>query len=148
MLRKTGIAIIGVDMPAYLAAIAAANDDCVYLIADIERLSHQIQRETGAEGYQAPVIAGVGAAGGLALDLVVQTPGATVGGTVVTDPAVGIGLAKPLCTAATHTDGPNGSVYAADRHAPGRPGLDRPQRRRPGARSATASPPSSRARVR
>ena len=110
-LRTTGIAVIGIDMPRYLAAIAAAKGDCVYLIADIERLSHQIQRESGASGYHAPIIAGVGAAGGLALDLLVQSPAATVGGTVVTDPAVAIGLAWPLCTAAAHVDDAGGSVY-------------------------------------
>ena len=129
-LRTTGIAVIGIDMPRYLAAIAAAKGDCVYLIADIERLSHQIQRESGASGYHAPIIAGVGAAGGLALDLLVQSPAATVGGTVVTDPAVAIGLAWPL----VHRRRPRRRRRGQRLHpAPGRrrrPGLDRPQRRR------------------
>lgn len=110
-LGGTGIAVIGIDLPRYRDAIAAAKGDCVYLIADIERLSHQIQRESEASGYHAPIVAGVGAAGGLALDLVAQSPAATIGGTVVTDPGAAISLAKPLCTAAAHTDDPEGSVY-------------------------------------
>ncbi len=111
-LRKTGIAVIGIDMPTYLPALAASKNDCVYLISDIEQLSHQIQRQTGATGYNAPILAGVGASGGLVLDLVTQSPAATVGGTVVTDPAIAITLPKPLCTSAEHRDGPAGSVYS------------------------------------
>lgn len=110
-LSRDGIAVIGIDLPAYLQAIADAKGDCVYLIADIERLSHEIQRDTDAAGYHAPIIAGVGEAGGLALDMVVQSPAATVGGTVVTDPSAAVRLAKPLCTGATHIDDAEGSVY-------------------------------------
>jgi type IV secretory pathway VirJ component len=111
-LRRSGLAVIGIDLADLLEAIASREEDCVYLVADIERLSHQIQRATDASDYHAPIVAGVGIAGGLALDLVAQSPAATIGGIVVTDPAVAVHLAKPLCTAATHTDGPGGSTYA------------------------------------
>lgn len=111
-LTDAGIAVIGIDLPAWLAAIDAASGACVYLVGDIERLSHQIQRDTGATGYHAPIVAGVGPGGGLALDLVTQSPAATIGGTVVTDPAASVALPKPLCTAATHADSADGSVYA------------------------------------
>lgn len=110
-LRDKGAAVIGIDLPGYLARLDASSDECVYLIADIERLSQQIARNSGGAVYHAPILAGAGVAGGLALDLLDQTPAATVGGTVVTDPSVGIPMDKSLCTSAHHTEGPGGAVY-------------------------------------
>ncbi len=104
-------AVVGVDLTRYLANLAQKAEDCHYLISDIESLSHQIQRFTGGADYRAPILAGKDMGGGLALDLLAQTPAATIGSTVVTDPTVAVPLDNPLCTAATHTENENGAVY-------------------------------------
>lgn len=110
-LRDEGIATVGVDLPAYAGAIEAMPDKCIYLIADIERMAHEIGRATGAASYPAPILAGVEEAGGLALTLMVQTPAATIGGTVVTDPTVTVPLRKRLCSPAPWTQTEEGPVY-------------------------------------
>ena len=111
-LQARHAAVVGVDLPTYLANLAAKPETCHYLISDIESLSHQIQRATGSAAYQAPILAGAGVGGGLALDLTAQTPAATVGATVVADPGVAVPLDRPLCTAASHTETRGGAVYA------------------------------------
>ncbi len=110
-LRSEGIATLGVDLPGYLQRLEGLPDRCVYLIADIERMAHEIGRATGAAQYPAPILAGTGAAGGLALTLMVQTPAATIGGTVVTDPTVSVPLRKRLCSPAPWTQTGEGPVY-------------------------------------
>jgi type IV secretory pathway VirJ component len=104
-------AVIGIGLPQYLGNLARKPEDCHYLISDIESLSHQIQRATGSANYEAPILAGAGVGGGLALDLVTQTPAATIGATIVANPAVGVALDRPLCTAATHTDAHGEEIY-------------------------------------
>ena len=39
-LRHANAVVVGIDLPAYLAALDAQGQDCVYLVADFERLSH------------------------------------------------------------------------------------------------------------
>ncbi len=105
-------AVVGVDLPRYLANLALKTEDCHYLISDIESLSNQIQRVTGGTQYRPPILAGIDVGGGLALDLLDQTPAATIGSTVVSDPAEAVPLDRPLCTAAIHTEDDVGAVYA------------------------------------
>ena len=104
-------AVVGIALPEYLSNLANKSEDCHYLISDIESLSHQIQRATGGADYRAPILAGSDMGGGLALDLVDQTPSATIGATVVSDPAVAVPLDRPLCTDAKHTENDNGEIY-------------------------------------
>lgn len=104
-------AVIGVDVPQYLTNLAHKTEDCHYLISDIESLSHQIQRSTGSTSYEAPILTGAGVGGGLALDLVTQTPDATIGQTVVADPTTSVPFDRELCTGATHTRAQDGEVY-------------------------------------
>lgn len=110
-LAAQGAIVVGIDLPTWLAALQAGTDDCVYITADIESLSQQIQRSAGGADYRLPLIAGIGAGGAQALAIAAQTPLATIGGTVAVDPTAGIALSKPLCTgAASHAAGA-GTVY-------------------------------------
>ena len=111
-LQADGIVVVGIDTPRYLATIAGVSDSCTYLVADIERLSQQYQRQTGAVDYVAPVVAGTGLGGGLALDIVDQTPAATVGGTAVVDPMSAVPLGVELCTPAGYLTTAQGEIYA------------------------------------
>ncbi len=110
-LRADGIAVVGVDTPSYLTKISEVKDSCAYLIADVERISQQIQRDSGSSGYIAPVVAGIGLGGGLALDMVDQTPDATVGGTAVADPVSSVPFGVELCTPAGYFSTAKGQIY-------------------------------------
>ena len=116
-LQSDGIAVVGVDTPAYLATIGQKAHECAYLVADVERLSQQYQRDSGAKGYAAPIVAGIGLGGGIALDMVAQTPNVTIGGTAVADPTTAIPFPVELCTPAGYFTTAAGLIYALPRGA-------------------------------
>lgn len=100
-LQHAGAAVVGIDLPAYFtaldAAAAASPDNCVYLVADFERIGEELQRASGATTFHAPLLAGYGAGGALAIDILGQTPADTLGGAVAANPAAGQGLTADLC---------------------------------------------------
>ena len=108
-LNAKGAIVVGIDLPAWLAALEASPRGCVYLTGDIEALSHQIQRTSGGPDYLPPLVTGIGAGGALALGIAAQTPLATLGGTIAVDPAAAIGLKKPLCSKAVATPSADGA---------------------------------------
>lgn len=110
-LASDGVAVIGIDFPKYLAAMTAKDGDCVYTISDIESLAHQVQRAAGAQALSAPILAGVGEGGALALAMIAQSPPATIGGAIAADPQVGIPMLKPLCTDAPSARAGDRVVY-------------------------------------
>lgn len=111
-MQGEGAAVVGIDTPAMFASLEQDKaDDCIYLIQDIEDLSHRIQRALNTENYASPIIAGVGTAGTLGLDIAAQTPDATIGHTVAVDPALAIPLVKSLCTDAPHTTASGFTTY-------------------------------------
>ena len=110
-LRARGAAVIGVDSRALLSRIEAVDDDCVYVMADVEALAKSLQRGVGTGAYRQPLLAGTGTGGALALALLAQTPPGTVEGAVVADPAAGIPLRRPLCTDADHRTEGGVEVY-------------------------------------
>lgn len=111
-MQGEGAAVVGVDSASMFAALEQNKaDDCIYLIADIEDLSHRIQRALNTENYSSPIIAGVGTAGALGLAIAAQTPDATIGHTVSADPTLAVPLVKPLCTDAPRMVQNGGSIY-------------------------------------
>jgi type IV secretory pathway VirJ component len=92
--------VVGIDLRAYLAALAKDGGDCIYTVSDIESLSQQVQRAAGSGAYRPPIVAGVGAGGAMALAIAAQSPAATIGKTLAVDPEEGIALTKQLCTPA------------------------------------------------
>ncbi|MGG7519247.1 virulence factor family protein [Allorhizobium undicola] len=115
-LRKNGAVVVGIDTPRYLTSLQAAlkasdEDDCIYTVSDIEELSHEIQRRLGDSSYMAPIIAGVGQGGTLALAILAQTPNATIGETLAVDPGAVIPLPDQFCTPADKTPKDGGIVY-------------------------------------
>lgn len=120
-LRARGAAVIGVDLPGYLAALRASDDGCHYLISEIEELSKRVQRDLGSEGYRAPILAGAGEAGTLVYAALAQSPAATVAGAVSVDPAPAVRTRVPLCAGAAASPGPGGGYRYAAR--PGLPGF-------------------------
>lgn len=111
-LKAKGVITLGIDLPAYLARLATIEDECLYLVSDIEAVSHRIQRDLGNDDYEAPVVAGIGAGAALALAIAAQTPEATIEATVAVDPLPAIAVKTPLCTPAERQETEAGAVYA------------------------------------
>lgn len=120
VLVARGYAVVGLDLPTYLQALAQASvdEDCSYALSDIEEISKRLQSGTGGD-YHLPVIAGRGDGGGLALALTSQTPVSTIAATVAVDPSAGIDLARPLCTDAPHQVQGGRVVYGLLPEGPG-----------------------------
>ena len=119
-LAKLGIAVAGIDLPAYLRGLAASQDGCHYLISEVEDLSKRLQRELGFAGYQSPILAGFGAGGTLAYAALAQSPAATVAGAVSVDPAPSLATTVPLCPGAPSEAVKGGGFgYGVAAHLPG-----------------------------
>lgn len=102
-LTAAGAIVVGVDLPSWRAGLAPEARKCLYLVADLETISHAVQRQANLDSYLPPIAAGIGAGAAQLLAMAAQTPKATIGRTVVVDPTDSVDLAKPLCTDATAT---------------------------------------------
>jgi type IV secretory pathway VirJ component len=96
---------VGVDLNVWRAALSRETErDCLFLPADIERLTRQLHRSHTAEFYRPPRLLGFGEGRALVLAMVAQTPNGsfaeTIGETVAVDPTEAVSLPKPLCTPA------------------------------------------------
>ncbi|NBB51712.1 virulence factor family protein [Rhizobium sp. CRIBSB] len=117
-----GAVAVGVDLRTWRAALSRETArDCLFLPADIERLTRQLHRSHEADFYRPPRILGFGEGGALALAIAAQTPNGsfaeTIGETVAVDPTAAIALPKPLCTPAPRRETPRGTAYGL---APGK----------------------------
>ncbi|MGI2032610.1 virulence factor family protein [Rhizobium panacihumi] len=110
-LTEKGAIVIGIDFPAYIASLAKDPQDCIYTISDIESLAQQVQRSLGNSTYHRPMLAGIGAGGGLVLAMVAQSPPATIDEAIVIDPVASVPLSRELCTPATKKPVDGGIVY-------------------------------------
>ena len=118
-LAAGGSAVVGVDLGQYLRGLAASDDGCHYVVAELEALSQRLQRELGFEGYQSPLLAGVGAGGTLAYAALAQAPAATLGGAVAVDAAPALATRVPLCAGAAASAATGGGfAYAPDAKLP------------------------------
>ena len=99
-LADENTAVVDVDLPSYLHGLAANDDGCHYVVAEIEELAHQLERELGFAGYRSPLLAGVGAGGTLAYAALAQSPAATIGGAVAVDPTPSLHTRVALCEGA------------------------------------------------
>lgn len=107
---------VGVDLRTWRAALSRETErDCLFLPADIERLTRQLHRSHTAEFYRPPRILGFGEGGALALAIAAQTPNGsfaeTIGETVAVDPTEAIALPKALCTPAPRRETAEGTAY-------------------------------------
>ena len=110
-LTTNGALVVGVDIRDYYQALEKERDDCLYLVSDIETVSHQLHRSAGIVNYHPPVVAGIGDGATLALAIAAQTPDSTIAETLAIDPRTTIPLSTILCTPAPKTPVPGGTVY-------------------------------------
>jgi type IV secretory pathway VirJ component len=113
-LADENTAVVGVDLPSYLHGLAASDDGCHYVIAEIEDLAHQLERELGFAIYRSPLLAGVGAGGTLAYAALAQSPAATIGGAVAADPAPSLHTRVALCEGAAASPARGGGFRYAE----------------------------------
>ncbi len=119
-IARRGALVVGVDLDAYLAGLRASDDGCHYVVAEIEDLSHRLEREHAFARYRAPILAGVGAGAVLAYAALAQSPAATVDGAIGLDPASSLATRVPLCPgAASEADPTGGYRYGAAPKLPG-----------------------------
>lgn len=105
---RDGALVVGVDLPAYLSGLRASSDGCHYVVAEIEDLSHRLQREHDFEAYHSPILSGIGSGGTLAYAALAQSPGATIAGAISVDPAASLATRVPLCPGAPSSADPAG----------------------------------------
>lgn len=104
-LAGRGLLVMGFDLAVATHRIAAAQEECVIVIGEIENVSHTLQRALGASAYHFPVLAGIGDGGAFALAVAGQTDAATIDHVVVADPTAAPPPGKtPLCVAGTIAD--------------------------------------------
>jgi len=115
-----GALVVGVDLKLYLAGLRASDDGCHYVVAEIEDLSHRLEREQHFARYRSPILAGIGEGGTLAYAALAQSPAATVAGALSVDPAPRLETRVPLCEGApSHPDPAGGFGYGARPALPG-----------------------------
>lgn len=106
-----GALVVGVDLPTYYAALRRIKDDCLYLVADVEKLSKDLHRREGLDTYHPPVLMGLGDGATLALAMTAQSPDATIAETLAVNPGALIPLETQLCTPAPKTPVAGGISY-------------------------------------
>jgi len=107
-LAADGAAVIGIDLREYERGLAASDDGCHYVIAEVEDLSQRVQRDFTFARYGSPILAGIGSGATLAYAALAQSPAATVAGAVSVDPTPGLATRVPLCPGAPSTAQPGG----------------------------------------
>ncbi len=118
-LAARGAVVVGVDLAQYLANLRASADGCHYVVAELEDLSHRLEREIGFDAYRAPVLVGIGEGATLAYAALAQAPAATVAGAAGVDPAPALATRVPFCPGAHATPDPRGGFrYATDARLP------------------------------
>jgi type IV secretory pathway VirJ component len=114
-LAAEGALVVGVDLPGYLRGLRASDDGCHYVVAELEDLSHRLQREYGFPSYRSPILSGVGEGGTLAYAALAQSPAATVAGAIGVDPAPSLDTRVPLCEGAPASPAPGGGYRYGQR---------------------------------
>jgi type IV secretory pathway VirJ component len=81
-LVEQGALVVGLDVRRYLADIAAHGPACRYLAADLEALSHRVQRELKLDEYLVPLLYGYSSGATVVYATLVQSPPGTFGAAV------------------------------------------------------------------
>ena len=83
-LRDLGAVVVGADIRRYLASLESAagkpGAPCQMIAADLEALSHQVQKEIGMREYHVPVLVGYSSGATVVYAALVQSPPGTFAG--------------------------------------------------------------------
>jgi type IV secretory pathway VirJ component len=98
--------VVGINLPRYLAALAASKESCSYPASDAELLSKVVQRKLGFPTYTPPVLVGYSSGATLVYALLVQAPPNTFKGAISMGFCPDLPLRKPFCAGHGLTWGP------------------------------------------
>ena len=107
-IARSGAVAVGVDMKTYVGRIAGDGLGCEKLVADVELLSRQLEREYSGSEYYFPILAGLGEGGTVAAAVLSQAPGNTIAGAVSVDPNGVVRSSRPLCAGSSLNDAGSG----------------------------------------
>jgi type IV secretory pathway VirJ component len=119
-LARNGVAVVGVDLPHYLAGLVATKEDeCHYTVAELEDWSHRLQRELRFERYRSPILTGIGEGATLAHVALAQSPAATLAGAIGAQPTPALATHVALCAGAPSHAVAGGFAYEPAEKLPG-----------------------------
>ena len=105
-LAKMDALVVGINLPHYLAALAASKETCSYPASDAELLSKFVQKKLGFPTYTPPVLVGYSSGATLVYALLVEAPPNTFKGAVSMGFCPDLPLRKPFCAGHGLTWGP------------------------------------------
>jgi type IV secretory pathway VirJ component len=98
-LGDSGVMVLGIDLPYYLAQMESINDKCSFPAGHFEEMIHWIQRDQKVQTYIYPILVGDGAGAGFAYALDAQAPLGTYGGLITLGWDASFRYPKPICAA-------------------------------------------------
>jgi type IV secretory pathway VirJ component len=105
-LAKMDALVVGINLPRYLAALAASKETCSYPASDAELLSKFVQKKLGFPTYTPPVLVGYSSGATLVYALLVEAPPNTFKGAISMGFCPDLPLRKPFCAGHGLTWGP------------------------------------------
>jgi type IV secretory pathway VirJ component len=105
-LAKMDALVVGINLPHYLAALAASKETCSYPASDAELLSKFVQKKLGFPTYTPPVLVGYSSGATLVYALLVEAPPNTFKGAISMGFCPDLPLQKPFCAGHGLTWGP------------------------------------------
>jgi type IV secretory pathway VirJ component len=105
-LSKMDALVVGINLPHYLAALAAGKETCSYPAADAELLSKYVQKKLDFPTYTPPVMVGYSSGATLVYALLAEAPPNTFKGAISMGFCPDLPLRKPLCAGHGLTWGP------------------------------------------
>ena len=105
-LAKMDALVVGINLPHYLAALAASRETCSYPASDAELLSKYVQKKLGFPTYTPPVLVGYSSGATLVYALLVEAPPNTFKGAISMGFCPDLPLRKPFCAGHGLTWGP------------------------------------------
>jgi len=105
-LAKMDALVVGINLPHYLAALAASKETCSYPASDAELLSKYVQKKLDFPTYTPPVLVGYSSGATLVYALLVEAPPNTFKGSISMGFCPDLPLRKPLCAGHGLTWGP------------------------------------------
>jgi type IV secretory pathway VirJ component len=98
-LLATGAVVVSIEARRYLQALAATRADCRFLGADLESLSHLVQKRLALDEYRVPLLVGTGVGAALAYAVLAQSPQGTYAGMLTPGFCPTLDVPPPLCRA-------------------------------------------------
>jgi type IV secretory pathway VirJ component len=105
-LAKMDALVVGINLPYYLAALAASKETCSYPASDAELLSKFVQKKLAFPTYTPPVLVGYSSGATLVYALLVEAPPNTFKGAISMGFCPDLPLRKPFCAGHGLTWGP------------------------------------------